>query len=61
MRLSDLDPRLPIPWLMPRISNDVTIPSIINEATLKVALKSLVIRALGFPRNLVLVHKLLFL
>jgi hypothetical protein len=59
MWLSDLDPRLPIS--SNRISNDVTIPSIVNEATLKVSLKSLVIRALGLPRNLAPVHKLLFL
>jgi hypothetical protein len=36
---------------------DVTIPSGINEATLKVSLKSLVMRALGHPRSLTLIHK----
>ncbi len=53
-RPTDLDPRLPI--TIASISNDVTIPPGINGATLKVSLKSLVIRALGLPRSLALFH-----
>ena len=34
IRLSDLDPRLPIPLFVSRISNDVTVPPAINGATL---------------------------
>jgi hypothetical protein len=51
---TDLDPRLPIP--ITRISNDITIPPGINGATFEVSLKSLVVRALGVPRNLALYH-----
>lgn len=45
----------------PRISNDVTKPSFINEATINISINSLVIKALGCSRNLVPIHKLLCL
>ena len=51
---SDLDPRSPISISI--ISNDITLPPIINGANLQVALRILVIRALGLPRNLALEH-----
>lgn len=49
---SDLDPRSPIS--ITSISNDITIPSVINEAGQQVSVLSLVIRALGLPRSLAL-------
>jgi len=55
--LSILDPRSPIS--ITRISNDVTIPSIINEATKNLSINSLVIRTLGCPRSLVPIHNAL--
>ena len=47
IQLSGLDPRLPISGFTPRISNDVTIPSAINEATL------FPFKAQLFPRTII--------
>ena len=49
-RLSDLDPRSPISISI--ISNDITIPPIINGASYNVSNTTLVTRALGVPRSL---------
>jgi hypothetical protein len=51
---------LPIHRFKPIISNDITIPLIINKATLRIASKSLVIRALGCPRSLASIHNALW-
>jgi hypothetical protein len=52
--LSDLDPRPPI--YISDISSDITLPWVINQAGHLVSLMTLVTRALGLPRNLVLKH-----
>jgi hypothetical protein len=52
--LSDLDPRSPI--FLSSISSDITLPPVINGADHLVSLVTLVTRALGLSRNLVLKH-----